>query len=180
MDTYFNVNKALKIKSINSQKMELDDDSTWEFMGAERPPVTWQAGDVIVVRRPAGNPPYQTRYGITNKTRKDREISAVYMGGGTSMEEIVKINKKFQHSKEYPAERLEKVWKVRKLLEDGAILLEDWSVWQLSLLASRDEGEWAEGQNVCVTKSNSGRGYRIENLDMKRPPFIASFLGFQQ
>jgi len=181
MSAYPNINKQLKIKTINQQEMTLDDDSKWEFMGAERPSFTWQAGDVVVVRRPTGNSPIKTKYGVTNKTRKDREISAVYMGGAISEEEIVEINKKFEYSKKYPSERLDKVWGIKKLLEDASMLLEDWSVWQLTNLTNgEDTGEWAVGQNVRITKSSSGIGYRIENLDIKRPPFIASFLGFQQ
>jgi len=179
MSAYPNVNEQLKIKSINQQEMELNDDSKWEFMGAERPPVTWQPGDTVVVRQLGENTPFTTKYGITNKTRKDREMSAIYMGGGISDEEIVNINKSWD-SKEYPAARLDKVWRIRKLFNDGSILLEDSSVWQLSSLTNgEDVGEWDIGQNVRATKGSSGIGYRIDNLNIGKT-FIASFLGFQK
>ena len=175
MDEYRSQNKLLDIKSINPQKMVLEDDSQWEFLGAAHPPLSWQAGDQIVIEKTGGKFP---TYRVINKTREKQEITAVYLGGGITKEQMIEINKSL---KDYPDERLDRDWRIERLLDDGSILLEDKSVWQLTNPTLKNEGEWYPKQLVRISKGSSGlKTYHITNLNMNRPPFIGSFLGFQE
>lgn len=178
MNEYPNQNKQLNINFIDPQKMSLEDNSSWQFLDATPPPSTWQAGDQVVIEKTEGRFQSKSMYKVINKTRKDQDRPAVYLGGGISKEQIIEINKSL---KDYPVERLDREWRIERLLEDGSILLEDRSVWQLTGLANKDMGEWDIGQVVRISKGSSGlRTYHMENLDINRPPFIVSFLGFQK
>lgn len=181
MDEYPNVNrlkKPLKIQSIDSQKMMLDDNSKWQFLDATPPPSTWQVDDEIVIEKTGRFP---SNYRVINKSRGKQDRPAVYLGGCISEEEIIKINKSLGGSKKYPSERLDRYWRIKKLLEDACIELEDGSVWQLTDLANKNIGEWEMGQNIRLSKGSSELDfYYMENLAINKTSFIVKFLGFQQ
>ena len=116
-------------------------------------------------------------YRVVNKTRRGQEVSAVYLGGGDSKEQVVEMNKSWEG---YPDERLGKDLKIDQLLEEGAILLEDKSAWQLTNPTLQSEGEWEEGQRVSIAKGPSKiKTYQIKNLDTGGT-FFGSFLGFRR
>ncbi len=177
MDEYLNLNKPIKIKSIDSRKMILDDSSEWQFLEATPPPSTWQGGDQVIIGKMEGRFKSKSMYKVVNKTRKDQDRPAVYLGGGISKSQTIEINKSWEG---YPDERLNRNMRVRDLLEDGCVELEDGSVWQLTGLTQSQTGDWSPGQLVCVSKSASGvKTYRMKNLTIDRD-FIVVFMGFRE
>jgi len=170
MDEYPNVNKRLRIVSINEKEMSLSDGSKWQFLKASSPPPSWKQPETYVVIEKTK---MKTMYRVM-KGEQDR--SAVYMGGGVSKEQIIEINKSLQ---EYPTERLGRDLRVEKLLEDGCIKLEDQSVWQLSGVGQKRTGDWSTEHYVQVSRGAGIGLYNVVNPKVSKIPFTAKFLGFQ-
>jgi len=175
MGDYPNQNKLQNIKSISPQEMSLGDGSKWRFLDATPPPLLWQAGDQVIIETTEGGIKSEVMYRVINKTRKDQDRPAVYLGGGASKEQIIEMNKSL---KDYPDERLERDLRIEKLLEDSCILLEEGSVWQLTNPTLQNEGEWDRGQYVRISKGPSRiKNYQITNLKINKT-FFAIFMGF--
>jgi len=180
MGEYRNLNKPIKIDSIDPQNMVLEDGSEWQFF-LIKPPLSWQKGDQVVIEKRETKMKSETKYAVINNTREGQDRSILSLRGSISKKQIIEINKSLRDSKEYPPERLGWNLRIEKLLEDARIQLEDGSVWQLSSQTNKDEGEWEERQVVCIFKGSSGLDiYYMENLKINRNPFIVKFLGFQQ
>lgn len=172
----------MKIKYIDSKKIIFEDGREYEFLESDPPLSSWTIDDdYSAVEKGEGKGFRIKRHLVINRSKKDQQRLASYIKGGISEEEIIKINKKLGNTKEYPADRLDRSWRIIKLLEDSCILLEDRSVWQLTGLANKSMGEWDVGQIVTISKGSSGlRNYHMKNSNINRPPFIANFLGFQE
>ena len=164
----------MKIKYIDSKKMILEDDSEWEFLGANPPPASWKVGDDVDTEKRGE----KLKKDIAiNHSRDDQERTVAYIKGG--------ISKKYKTGEEdtYPDEWLDRDWKIRDLYQDSCIIVADQSpngsIWQLKNYSSRNEGKWSPGQRVRISKGNARFvSYQIENFDINRPPFIASFMGW--
>ena len=177
METYRNINKLLKIKSIDSQGMVLEDGSLWRFLGATPPPFSWLVGDQVVINKREGGIKSETLYGVVNKTRGDQDRPVVYMGGDVSKDQVIEIKKSWEG---YPDERLDRNMRVKDLGEDGCVVLEDDSVWQLTGLTYSETGDWSPGQLVCVSRNAAGvKTYRMKNITIDKT-FIVVFMGFRE
>ena len=177
MEAYRNTNKPLSIKSIDSQGMILEDGSQWQFLGATPPPLSWQAGDQVVINRREGGIKSETMYGVVNKTRGDQDRSAVYLGGDISKDHVIEIKKSWEG---YPNERLDRNMRVKDLGEEGCVELEDGSAWQLTGLTYSETGDWSPGQLACVSRNTAGvKTYRMKNVTIDKT-FIVVFMGFRE
>lgn len=164
----------MKIKYIDSKKMILEDDSEWQFLGANPPPVSWKAGDDVDIEKRGQKIKSDI---VINRTKEDQERAIAYIKGG--------ISKRYKTGEEeaYPDEWLDQDWKVKDLLEDGHIVIADpspnGSIWLINNYSSKNEGNWAPGQRIRISKGNARFvSYQIENFDINRPPFVASFMGW--
>ncbi len=135
MGKYPNVNKTLEIIYIDRQKMRLSDDSKWQFLPTMPPPSSWKArsedndGDKV---RPEEMTSFKSDNlcAIIGVSKKDTNTQAMYLGGAQGEVSDINVTKSMTDT-EYPANHLEKEWKIRKAT-DNLIVLEDDSTWELT------------------------------------------------
>ncbi len=170
--------KKARITFLNRQIMKLDDNSAHQLL-PHMLPSGWRVGDDVLVDTMEGPISKGLMLKVKNKTRETPDISVISLKSEGNQENWPDLNKSLKSPKQYPQDRLNRVWRIIKLLEGGRILLEDRSIWQLMNFSNKGMGEWNEGQYVRINKTG-GIGYKMENLDLdiEREPFTASFEEF--
>ena len=175
MEAYRNQNKLMRIKAIDQKGMDLEDESKWGFLAITPHPPSMQVGDQVVMQQMEGMFKSETMYRVINKTRGGQECVALYLGGGDSKEQVFELHKSWEG---YPDDRLGIPLRIEKLLEDGAIRLEDKSTWQLTNPTNQNAKEWVEGQRVIISRGPSKiKTYQIKNLDTGET-FFGTFMGW--
>lgn len=165
----------MKIKYIDSKTMILDDKSEWNFLSVNPPPASWAVDDDVEIETRGRGLKNNV---AVNHSKDDTERTVSYSKGGISKRYETKA------SETYPDEWLDQDYKIRDIKEGGCIVIADHSeygsIWKISNPSITNEGAWAQGQRVRISKGIAKIAtYKIENFDINRPPFGASFGGFE-
>ncbi|MCX5668914.1 MAG: hypothetical protein NTX89_02170 [Candidatus Omnitrophica bacterium] len=173
MDMYTNVNKLLKIKSINSKVMTLDDDSQWQFFPATKSLSAWRVDDQVVIEMKGG---IFSLYRAINKTRKNDETGVALINASS---DISKSLGNDGSAEEYTNISMEITIKDVSL---DLIWLRDGSKWQMYNPALGVPGFWEVGDPVIVTRRIAIKISKIyEMLNIKTGvTLMAVFLGYEQ
>ena len=161
------------IKSIDPQKMILDDDSQWQFFPATKLLSAWQKGDQVVIEKKEGK---FSLYRAINKTRKNEEAGVVpinppgdfskSLGKDGSAEEYTNLNTEIT---------------IKNAVNDW-VWLADNSKWQMYNPALGVPGFWEIGDAVIVSRRVAKSISKMyEMLNVKTGvTLIAVFLGYEQ
>ena len=170
MDTYPNVNKPLKIKSINSKGMTLEDDSQWQFFPATKSLSAWRVDDQVVIETKGG---IFSLYRAINKTRKNDETGVVQINASDD------IGKSLDSTEEYS--NLNREITIKDAVNDWIWLADD-SKWQMYNPALGVPGFWEIGDMVIVSRRVAKSMSKMyEMLNVKTGvTLIAVFLGYEQ
>ena len=164
---------ALHIKSIDPQKMVLDDDSEWQPLPSLEFSSSWKIGDEIVSEKKGER---FSLWRLINNTRK-QETGAVPINAPG---DISKSLGKSGSEEEYT--NLDKEIKIKKASGE-LIWLKDDSKWQMYNPTPWDPGLWEVGGAVIVTqrakKSMESKLYQMENVETRKS-LMAIFLGYER
>lgn len=167
--------EPLYIKSIDSQKMELSDDSEWQPLPGLEFPLSWKIGDKITHHSKEGRFASVLRR-IINET-KNEETGAIPI---KALDDLRKSLGKNASEEDYP--NLDVEIKIKKA-ESDLIWLQDDSKWHMWSHLPRDPGAWEVGDRVIVTrhitKSKESKLYQMENVQTKKT-LMALFLGYER
>jgi hypothetical protein len=141
----------LHIKSINPQKMTLDDNSEWQPLPGLGFSLLWKVGDEVISEKKEGK---FSLHRLSNKTRKE-EIGAIPI-------------KTREISKSLGKEDANLNMEIKiKDTSDELIWLEDGSKWQMYPPTAGDPGPWDIGDVVIVIRGVSksmSKIYQMKNV----------------
>lgn len=168
------MSEPLYIKSIDSKKMILSDDSEWLFWPGMEPPSRWKVGDQVDRKEKEG------KFSVTrviNITRQKQE-AGVFLDSTSG--DIKKSLGSMGSDEKYV--NLDKEIKIKRA-EGELIWLEDNSKWHMWSHLPYDPGPWEIGDKVIVTqhvaKSKDSKKYQMKNIETGKE-LMAMFLGYER
>jgi len=166
---------TLNIKSINPQKMVLNDDSEWQPLPGLEFPSSWKTGDEIIHHKKEGRFS-SLLYRVTNNT-KNQEAGAIPVSSGDDIRKS--LGKSGAAEEEYA--NLNVDIKIKKAAGD-LIWLQDDSKWQMYNPTLHDPGPWENGDVVIVTRrvaKSVSKKYEMKNVATGKE-LMAIFMGHEK